>query len=248
MFDWLFPPRCPCTPHEKDWLEDRLHWLWGEFDDNIFNGRKLILPTKEFFPVPIEKTKRGAEKLFLQVCGYMDVQPELIELDFFDTTNHVYLVNDSGDYLPAMVGSYSEGDDQFQIRLDVQQLENPMVMVGTIAHELAHVRLLGEGRYDGDAYDNELLTDLTVVFLGLGIFLANVPRSVESIATYWPDTNAKKPEYMTESMYGYALAHLAWFQNEKRPAWAQEIYWNTRMEFYQGLRYLRKTGNSTFRN
>ena len=28
-----------------------------------------------------------------------------------------------------------------------------------------------------EEYDNELLTDLTVVFFGLGIFLANAPRN-----------------------------------------------------------------------
>jgi hypothetical protein len=36
-----------------------------------------------------------------------------------------------------------------------------------------------------DAYDNELLTDLTVVVFGLGIFLANLPR--------WASQNKKWP-------------------------------------------------------
>jgi hypothetical protein len=43
-----------------------------------------------------------------------------------------------------------------------------------MAHELAHQRLLGEGRVD--VFDNELLTDLTPMYNRSGVFLANNPR------------------------------------------------------------------------
>jgi hypothetical protein len=107
--------------------------------------------------------------------------------------------------------------------------------------------LLGEGRIMREAYDNELLTDLTVVFFGLGIFLANTPRNWESQYTKWPGTELLKPEYMTPPMFGYALAHLAWFRGEERPAWAKYLHWNARADFKEALRFLSKTSQSTFR-
>ncbi len=55
-------------------------------------------------------------------------------------------------------------------------LESSM-LVGTMAHELAHLKLMGERRVTGDEYDNELLTDLTAVFHGFGIFLGNLPKT-----------------------------------------------------------------------
>ena len=144
-------------------------------------------------------------------------------------------------------GLYEEGRTRFIVRLDEAGLSTPMDLVGTMAHELAHVRLLGEGHVDPEVFDNELLTDLTVVFFGLGIFLANSPRTWESQFTKWPDSALIRPEYMSRPMFGYALAHLAWFRGEEKPAWATHLHWNARPDLKQGIRYLFRTGASEFR-
>jgi hypothetical protein len=122
-----------------------------------------------------------------------------------------------------------------------------MSLVGTIAHELAHVRLLGEERIRPTVFDNELLTDLTVVYHGLGIFLANVPRTWESHLTYWPGTDALQTEYMHQAMFGYALAHMAWIRSERKPEWSRHLRPDARASFKQGLDYLWRTGDSTFK-
>lgn len=122
-----------------------------------------------------------------------------------------------------------------------------MGLVGTLAHELAHVRLLGESRIWQDAYDHELTTDLTVVHFGLGLFLANTPRNWPSDCSRWPDINLLKPEYMTPPMFGWALAHLAWFRNEPRPTWARHLNSAARSNFRECLRYLLRHGDSTYR-
>lgn len=247
MFDWLFPPTCPCDPSAKNWVEERLEWLATEFDDNAFNGRPVVLPTPEFFPDPFDGSKKAVRKMLDRVCGYMDVVPDLVSLKMVLNAGKIGLVNEHGDAMPDAAGTYQESDRKFIISIEKSDLDRPMDLVGTIAHELAHVRLMGENRILSDAYDNELLTDLTVVHFGLGLFLANVPRNYRSQNTKWPESGLIKPEYMTPPMYGWALAHLAWFRNEDKPAWTRYLNLAAKANYKQAFRYLVANKDSWYR-
>lgn len=183
-----------------------------------------------------------------RICGYMDVNPELVHLRVFKAEDHLGFVNERGEPVSLVnAGNYHEEDGRFVISINQPQLRNPMHLVGTFAHELAHARTLGEGRAMSDEFDNELLTDLTVVHFGLGVFLANVPRNWASDDTKWPNTNLRKPEYMSPPMFGWALAHLAWFRKEEKPIWAKHLTTSARANLKQGLRYLRATGDTWFK-
>lgn len=247
MLDWLFPPSCPCDPAAKAWVEERLQWLSEEFDDHAFNGRPLVLPTPNFFPDSYDGSKKSVRTLLERVCEYMDVVPSLVSMKLVSDSRNSGFVNEAGQDLPTAAGTYEEGERKFIIRIDKDGLADPMGLVGTIAHELAHVRLLGESRVMREIYDNELLTDLTVVYFGLGIFLANMPRAWESQYSKWPDSDLIKPEYMTRPMFGYALAHLAWFRGEERPDWSAHLHWNARPDLKQAIRFLFKTGDSAYK-
>ncbi len=247
MFGWLFPPSCPCDSAAKAWVEYRLQWLTEEFEDHAFNGRRLVLPTRDFFPDPYDGSRAAVRTLLDRVCGYMDVVPDLVTLKFISKAGKIGLVNDAGQPLPEAAGTYEEGEHQFIITIETAGMEDPVGLVGTMAHELAHVRLLGEGRVLRTDFDNELLTDLTVVVFGLGIFLANTPRTWDSQYKKWPGTNLLRPEYMTRPMFGYALAHLAWFRGEEKPAWAKHLHWNARPDLRQGVRFLFQTRESAFK-
>jgi len=247
MLDWLFRPSCPCDAEAKAWVEARLDWLAGEFDDSAFTGRRIVLPTPEFFPDPYDCSKKSVRILLDRVCDFMDVVPDLVELRIVENLPKVGLVNEAGHDLPDAAGTYHEGLRQFVVTIDRCELGDPMGLVGTVAHELAHVRLLGESRVMREEFDNELLTDLTVVHFGLGIFLANTPRNYASHYTKWPGTSLLKPEYLTPPMFGWALAHLAWFRGEARPEWARHLTGDARANLKQGVRYLDATGDSAYR-
>src|SRR5438105_1191598 len=85
------------------------------------------------------------------------------------------------------------------------------------------------------------------VLLGLGIFLANTPRNWDADYKKWPETDLNKPEYMTPPMFGYALAHLAWFRGEAKPDWARHLHWNARGDFRRALRFLHEVGESEYK-
>jgi len=48
-------------------------------------------------------------------------------------------------------------------------------------------------------------------------------------------------------MYGYALAHVAWFRGEEMPAWARHLHWSARPDFNRAVRFLFRTGESAFK-
>ncbi len=247
MFGW-FRAKCPCDPAAKPWIETKLKWLYHEFPDSAFSMGPVILPTPKFFPDPFDGSDQTVLALLHRVCGYMEVDPELIDVKFVSKVRDPWLMNQSGKYVPTeAAGTYRELEHSFEITIDRSEIVEPMDLVGTFAHELAHVRLMGERRVTGSEFDNEILTDLMTVHAGLGLFLANSPRAWDSTFTKWPGTNLAKPEYMTMPMFAYALSHLAWFREERNPAWSKYLNWDTRGDFKQGLRYLWQTGDSTFR-
>ena len=146
MFGW-FSASCPVDLQAKAWIESRLLWLNNEFEQSVFSGDKpLVLPLHNFFPDPYDGSEDAAACLFERVCGYMDVAPSLIDLRFCSSEGKVWLVNEQGQYLPHSAGTYSEGEEKFIVRVDRANLASAMTLVGTLAHELAHVRLLGESR------------------------------------------------------------------------------------------------------
>ncbi len=248
MLDWLFRPTCPCDPAAKAWVEERLAWLAEEFADSAFTGRRIILPTPQFFPDEYDGSEKSLRRMLDRVCRYMDVSPDDVELQFTDQAGKVWLVNDSVQYLPSgFAGLYSQDSDGTVIKIDGASLDNLVGLVGTMAHELAHVRLLGENRISSDVFDNELLTDLTTVHFGFGIFKANSPRSWQSTMTTWPGTELRKPEYMSAPMYAWALAHLAIFRDERKPAWARYLSPGARANLKQAIKYLATTGDSKYK-
>ncbi len=246
MFGWL-SPQCPVDPAAKKWLEERLHWLSGQFGRDVFTRRAVILPTDEFFPDPVDGSHSSLYKLLGQVCRYMDVDPDAVELEVFTRKTNLWLVNDDGKYLPpGAAGLYEEQSGKTVIHIESSEMFDLSGLVGTMAHELAHLRLMGEKRVSGNEYDNELLTDLTAVFHGFGIFLGNSPRHWDSHYGTWPGTELRRPEYMTLPMFAYALAHTAWLRAEQKPNWARFMSFELRPCFRQAVRYLFKTRGSTF--
>jgi len=245
----LFKPTCPCDPAAKAWVEEKLRWLTGQFGLHVLLERPIVVPTEEFFPDAYDGSSRAVRRLFRRVCKYLDVDPECVEVKLYTdrTPGSVRAIDPEAGFAG---GTWQSGEGPWHkgvVRIERSLLDRPADLIGIMAHELSHQRLLGEERADGDAFDNELLTDLTAVFFGFGVFLANNPRKSTGELSYWPGTKLRRPEYLSEPILGYGMAHVAWFRDEDRPAWASALRWAPRAVFNQGLRYLQKTADSDFK-
>lgn len=237
-------PKCPVEEEDKLWLEESMEWLLEEFGCDAFRGVTVVLPTDEFFPDSYSVDEDGARSLVDRVCEYMNVNPDLIELELFEDENRqarrdfVYSEGSS----EGACGLYKKRRDKFVVALESSQLTDPMSLVATIAHELGHVRLLGEGRVHGGFEDHEPLTDLLTVFFGLGIFTANSAFTFDASSQGW---QAQTRGYLNEEMFGYALAVFALMRGERNPAWSRYVEGSVSTFFKNGLKYLDKTGEGT---
>jgi len=104
-----------------------------------------------------------------------------------------------------------------------------------MAHELAHYKLLGEYRMDEN---DELLTDLTAVALGFGIFIGNSYfKFGQWTGTSHQGWRMKKRGYLPEQVIAYAMAWLAHYRNED-VSWKSYLNKTVRKYFEQSYKYI----------
>ncbi|MDG4766877.1 hypothetical protein O7632_22655 [Solwaraspora sp. WMMD406] len=234
----VFGAACPVRATERDWIDESLSWLVREFGEPALRG-PVVLPTDDFFPGEYHGSEADVAAVLDRVARHMSVDPDRIEFVYerVDEAEAALLAG-----LPAYAsrssgaaGHYVRRAGRGVITIDGAQASQPMALVATIAHELAHERLLGEGRHRADAADHEPLTDLATVFFGLGIFTANAAFEFRNRSGGW---QSSRLGYLTEPMYGYALGRYAWLRDDLSPSWARYLDTNPRSYLRRSLRYL----------
>ena len=171
MFGWLNnESKCPVGPKLQAWLEGRVAWIVREFGIERLR-EEVVLPNDDFFPDEYNGTEDDVRRLFKQVCEYMGVDPGRVDLRFYRVGDRRALTPLDG--WAWTVGLYPDKEGRAVIQIEESQFNEPLSLVATFAHELAHVLLLGEHRLKEDEEDGERVTDLLAVLLGFGVFMAN---------------------------------------------------------------------------
>jgi hypothetical protein len=233
----------PVTSENKAWIDRRMAWLSTEFGSQQMRRAPVVLPTAEFFPEPYSGNEADVRRILERVCGWMGIAPESVELALYQDDQPT---REAG-LQPSTSGLYQDEGGVYRIWIEVKNLADPVALVATCAHELAHVLLLGHGRISRDADDHEQLADLLPVCCGLGVFSANaVIREHNWHVGEWSGWSVRRSGYLTMPMYGYALALFAWARGEDRPAWAKHLRLDVRAAFKQSLRYLTQHGGAPF--
>ncbi|WP_431211739.1 hypothetical protein ACQ86N_38985 [Puia sp. P3] len=221
------PDACPVGEDTRVWLENAILLLLDIFGKDETLKRKILTPESRHFPVKYDGSERCAFETLAIVARQMETPLENIKLDFYDENlRHITEGNPGGLY-------WGKGEnDKFEISLGRKWLDEPENMVAVLAHEIAHIKLLGDGRMEEN---NEQITDLTTIFFGLGIFNANA-------AFQWFADNKRfgwsESGYLTQMEWGYALALFAYIRDEDEPAWAEHLCKNVRADFQQGINFI----------
>ncbi len=237
MLSWFrVPPKCPVDEPTREWIEYRSQWIVEQFGRDMLLAQKVVLPRPQFFPDAYCGLPEDALPMFHRVCEYMRVPPGAVELHFYSEQGPLSHLEGKHD---GSAGLYVEGEQGFQIWLEVSNLEDPLALAATMAHELAHVHLLGWGRVSREEEDHEMLADLLTVFLGLGVLTANSVLQQRSWQQgEYASWSMKRSGYLTMPMYGYALALFAQLHGETSPPWRKELRTDVLASYKQGMRYL----------
>ncbi|MFI6880429.1 hypothetical protein ACIBL6_43970 [Streptomyces sp. NPDC050400] len=247
------PERGTCPVHERDrvWIERRAAWCAEQFGPPPktpalpgFAPRDAAGPAQE-----------RAEDLVRRVAAVMGADVSALRVRLVDPT-------------PAapprtwhQVGEYRAEPEGPVIDLDRTVAARPDTFAALIAHELAHARLSGEGRLDGldlSGAEEERLTDLVAVHLGLGVLTANAADNYTRTAGYsvtplggltdWMltgrrDEPPRRLGYLTPAEHGYALTCWTLLRSEPHPPWAHHLVPSVRAALTQGLAYRAARGN-----
>jgi tetratricopeptide (TPR) repeat protein len=239
MFNWL-RAICPVDPDVRTWIEQRMNWLVGQFGWEVFAQFEVVLPIQEHFPAPFDGSTEAIRELFDQVCEYMEIDPQAVDLKFYserrDPFPNVGLVAEERD---GTAGLYDRREAQTTIWLETSKLNDPTCVVATCAHELCHAHLLGGNRLSRDEADHEAVTDLATLCFGMGVFTANA--SLRDHTTHrgnWSWWNLSRQGYLTDPVLAYALALYAWAREEHRPQWGRYLRADIQALFRRALAYL----------
>jgi hypothetical protein len=241
MAIWPFRAKCPVDDESRSWVDRRMKWLAEEFGMETWRTAKAVEPTEEFFPDKFDGTQETVRLMLDRVCGFMGVDPNRVELQYYREgakaeISHTVHVATTG---RGSAGHYIAGEKEI-VGIEESKLGDPTMLVATIAHELAHVRLLGEKHLTVREEDHEPLTDLTTVFFGMGIFNANASFQFNQWSQGgWHGWKASTLGYLNESMFGYALGLWTFGRGEENPAWRKHLRVNPRTYMKQAVGFLR---------
>jgi hypothetical protein len=243
-------PKPTITPEDKEWVEEAFLWFEKEYSREYLKTVRFIEPTKEFFPIEFRGTKENAEELVKIICDYMDIRDAQVDLHYFSdkpielSEGIVITQSETGARLETknVLGTYSEqGYKKYAIGIELGLLKNSTNLIATIAHELSHLVLLGEGRLDEN---DEVLTDLNCIALGFGIFICNSNFTVDQ----WHGSShqgwqAQRRGYIPEEVATYALALLTRYQNKDNNSWAGYLNPSQKKMYDKNIKYLMTTTN-----
>ena len=232
-------PELPVRAEQREWIENSFELLTQLFGSERLQKAPLVLPSEQFFPLKWEPTEEWANYAFDRVCMLMGVERERVQLEFM--VDPWADLRQAGVHLETTrnaAGLYSEiqSTSLAQITIKRSLFDKPEKMVAVMAHELAHVLLLGDGKITRDRERMEELTDLMTVFSGFGVLSANSAHVHQSGSRGW---SVETLGYLSPREYGYALAVFARARNETAPSWDRELSTNVRAYMRATLDYFK---------
>lgn len=230
----------PLDKELRKYFENNFLWLMQEFPEPKIEDRRILTPTTSDFPIKWNKSRENAIEALKIICSNMELDPNEIKLDFYDNglkeidmgTSVIFMESDPENPEAAGLYHHEKVDGKYSISLDEALLERPDSLIATIAHELSHVKLLGEKKLE---QNDEMLTDFTTVFFGLGIFNANCAFQFYNQSDRWGHSNLG---YLKIEEWAYALALFAFIRHEDEPQWKQFLSKTIKSDFEKCLSYM----------
>lgn len=164
-------------------LLDELARLILAEGSETFLRAPLIEPSDRWFPDRWSPDATGVEHLLRRLLDYAQLTQLtlVLEVDRFSIpTGKVLLDGRAGGHEGTAAWFAGIRDRTCLFGVDTNQLSDPIGLVGTLSHEVAHAYRHANGLRLADSAVEEPLTDLTTVYLGFGILTANASQRFRS--------------------------------------------------------------------
>ncbi len=255
---WMSRPKPSVTDTDQAWLLEAVPELLRVFGPERLLRLPTYTPNTKYFPHDFTGNERDAEFVLAHVCRSMDTPSSGIDLMFFDDGSRVlddglqFTTADLKGQSHGAAGTYSENPaGRYNITIDTKTLRNAQNLIATVAHEVAHIKLLGEGRLDHEDPHHELWTDLAVIVHGYGIFQGNSAFSFNQ----WQGNShhgwsTRRIGYLPLEVIGFALALLTVMKKED-PDWIRYLASSFLPHFRKNHEYIRanmEIADQAFRN
>jgi hypothetical protein len=238
----------PVKEDVRQWIDNSFRWLIETFGENEIRDRKILTPHYSDFPIKYNGDIQTAQDTINILARQMEINPDEIILNIYSEGESelstgspfgqgIYIKQFDDEKYSGGLYFGKEEDGKYHIGLEKKKLLRPESMVATLAHELSHIKLLGENKIKEN---NEPLTDLTTIIFGLGIFNANAVFMTYRGIDYrgW-----SKLGYLTQMEWGYGLALFAYIRNEKNPPWINHLTVNVKSDFKKSERFIEHNPN-----
>lgn len=245
IFSWKQNDEPPITVNDKKWVEQSLLFLTTLFEPVYLKSLPTITPERQYFDRDFDGSEKDAEFILERLTALMNIDAWEIELMFYSNSPTKFSEGLTATPQEKLKGSWKSSAGKYinnglghkEIWIELEELTDPTSLIATMAHELAHYKLLGEYRMDEN---NELLTDLTVVALGFGIFTGNSYfKFGQWTGTTHQGWRMKKRGYLPEQVIAYAMAWLAHYRNED-VSWDQYLNKTMKKYFKRSYKYIEK--------
>lgn len=209
---WPFSARTFLDPEEEAWQFETWHvFLSGLGGMADLRESDLVLPTKEYFPPTGAKGHERAEYIFecvKKLVGMQDWHCRLIAQPRRPDARLGEFVRLSPVEGSLPLGTFGVDGNEVVITYDPDSTGEPVTLIATFVHELAHYLILSKGiEIPGGAELEEFATDLMTVYLGFGVFGANrafnFSQFGDSVSMGWQTSGQG---YLSERNWIFALA------------------------------------------
>lgn len=234
---------CPIDQDMRLWMENAFLWLVDEFEQTSPYKKPMLYPTSNDFPIKYDGSKESLLKTSEVVASQMDIDINELNIDIFDQSireingdfgHRIWTEVDKNSNKGLSAGLYFDKNigGRYDIFIEKKNLSDPENMVATLAHEFSHIKLLGEKRTE---FNDEYLTDLTVVIFGLGVFNANAAfKEHKSFDSYGHNSMG----YLKQKEWGYALALYTYYRQDDSWAWIKYLTANIRSDFKKSMEFI----------
>jgi len=217
-------PKCPVNEEKRLWLENSFIWLLNEFSEKYFLDKAILSPSDS-------RLVQLADSVEIDLNQVIRIVLEQMDIDFSSVNTFIYddrplEIEMGAGYISTKIEAsvnYSAGlyggknaDGTFNIGIERSQLRKLNILIATLAHEAAHIKITGESRIENA---DEQFIDIVTIFFGFGVFTAN--------SLIYFDQESKKINwqgYSTQQEIAYSLALYTYIRGEGyEPIWYKHL-------------------------